>query len=262
MPRASGAITDKGSENAKHKNERRIYRKRNPLLATRERKQKMSKKEYKTKVIELNSDRKLINRVKKAGINTYHPNGMWNGYGYEQLPLVAEITSLSEMRRFNKIKKELKEERQREKEKINQVELTEEVIAKALYSVNKEAKRQRDIKNNAIDDAYGGGYHYSSVHSVLHTAKSRMNNLYDLKDSAISIAIKKYELTPIGYHEFGDGKRDMYELGGYQFHINENKSENCLGEITEEIGAERKRGIPPKKAIQILKKFISANSFK
>lgn len=67
------------------------------------------KKEYKAKTIPLNSDRRLIYAVKKAGIHTYHPQGSWNGYGYETLPLVAEITSLSEMRKFNKIKKELEQ---------------------------------------------------------------------------------------------------------------------------------------------------------
>ncbi len=70
----------------------------------------MSKKEYKVHDEELHSDRRLIHRVKKAGIHTYHPKGRWNGYGYEQLPLVARITSLSEMRKFNKIKRELAKE--------------------------------------------------------------------------------------------------------------------------------------------------------
>ena len=64
-------------------------------------------KKYKTKTIPLNGDRRLIYRVKKAGIQTLHPRGDWNGYGYTQLPLVAVINSLSEMRKFNKIKREL-----------------------------------------------------------------------------------------------------------------------------------------------------------
>lgn len=66
-------------------------------------------KEYKTKQIQLNSDRRLIYRVKEAGIKTIHPKGKWTRYGYEKLALVAEITSLREMRLFNKIKRELEE---------------------------------------------------------------------------------------------------------------------------------------------------------
>lgn len=65
------------------------------------------KKEYKAKSIPLNSNRRLINAVKKAGLETYHPQGPWNGYGYEKLPLEVRIESLSDMRKFNKVKREI-----------------------------------------------------------------------------------------------------------------------------------------------------------
>lgn len=70
------------------------------------------------------------------------------------------------------------------------------------------------------------------------------------------LAIDLWNLQPVGYHEFPDANRDMYSLEGYDFHINENISDHCLGKITEEIGAERKRGIPPKKAVMLLKRFV------
>lgn len=63
--------------------------------------------EYKTKDIPLNGDRRLINACKKAGLHCYNPQGAWNGYGYERLPMVVEITSVGEMRKFNKLKTEL-----------------------------------------------------------------------------------------------------------------------------------------------------------
>ncbi len=65
------------------------------------------KKEYKAKSIPLNSNRRLINAVKKAGLETYHPQGPWNGYGYEKLPLEVRIESLSDMRKFNKVNREI-----------------------------------------------------------------------------------------------------------------------------------------------------------
>ncbi|GEM_PF-4504976 len=64
-------------------------------------------KEYKSKVISLDGNRKLQNALRKAGLNLFNPRGGWNGYGYDRLPLAVNITSLSEMRKYNKIKKKL-----------------------------------------------------------------------------------------------------------------------------------------------------------
>lgn len=65
--------------------------------------------EYKEKVISLDGNRKLINICKKNNLQTFNPKGEWNGYGYEKLPMAVRITSLAEMRKFNKLKKELEE---------------------------------------------------------------------------------------------------------------------------------------------------------
>ena len=66
-------------------------------------------REYKEKTIGLNGNRKLINACKKNDLYVYNPRGKWTKYGYEKLPMVVKITSLSEMRKFNKIKKEVEE---------------------------------------------------------------------------------------------------------------------------------------------------------
>ena len=221
----------------------------------------------------LHSDRKLINKVKKAGLETYHPQGQWNGFGYTQLPLCVELTTIKELEKFYKLKKEVVAEReaevQKEQErenKLNKLELNEQNVATALYSVNKEAKRQRDIKNEAIECAYGDNYYddtshyYPNVHNVLHNAKDKMNYLYDLKDKALRTAIRKWNLKPVGYHKFADMNRDMYEFGEHQFHINEKISEKDLGTIEEEISADRKRSFPPEKAQKLLKRFIEENA--
>ena len=107
---------------------------------------------YKSKSIPLNGNRKLINVVKKAGLKTYHPKGCWNGFGYEMLPLEVEINSLSEMRKFNKIKREL-EDNCRKAEAIKDTKYAElahdsAVIAECIYSINKEAKRLRKTKRS------------------------------------------------------------------------------------------------------------------
>ena len=68
---------------------------------------KTTKKPYQPKVISLQGNRRLQNAVKKAGLKTVHPQGRFNGYGYEKLPLAVEIHSLGEMRKYNKIKREI-----------------------------------------------------------------------------------------------------------------------------------------------------------
>jgi hypothetical protein len=62
---------------------------------------------YKTKNICLDGDRKLINAVKKAGLKTCNPQGKYNGYGYEKLPLHVILEGVGDVRKFNAIKKEL-----------------------------------------------------------------------------------------------------------------------------------------------------------
>ena len=155
---------------------------------------------------------------------------------------------------------ELKEKAEKKLEKINSIELTQKIVAEALYSINKEAKRKRDIQQDCIGRAYYGfDEEYPAMHYQMHKAKDEKFELYDLKDDALHLAIDLWNLQPVGYHEFLDANRDMYSFAGYDFHINENMSDHCLGKITEEIGAERKRGIPPKKAVLLLKRFLKEN---
>ena len=155
---------------------------------------------------------------------------------------------------FTKMQKKKKNE---EDERIQKLELTKKLIAECLYSINKEAKRKRDIQSYARDAAYGFGAKYPSVHYNLHLARNEKEALYHLKDIALRKAIQKWGLPPDGYHEFGDMNRDMYTIESFSFHINEQKSEVCLGKIEDEIAAERKRSIRPERAVKILNRFIS-----
>jgi hypothetical protein len=58
-------------------------------------------------VINLNGDRRLINACKKAGLKTFNPQGDYNGFGYERLPLACRIHDEAELKTFLKVKKEL-----------------------------------------------------------------------------------------------------------------------------------------------------------
>lgn len=198
-----------------------------------------------------------VTQIKKNKIPHYKACIGFDDSRYRVKPIVVNIIPNDFSDREQKYLDELKEKAEKELEKINSIELTQKIVAECLYSINKEAKRKRDIQHNSIDRAYHSfRKEYPAAHYQLHRAKNEKFKLYDLKDEALHLAIDLWNLQPVGYHEFPDANRDMYSLEGYDFHINENISDHCLGKITEEIGAERKRGIPPKKAVMLLKRFV------
>ena len=198
-----------------------------------------------------------MTQIKKNKIPHYKACIGFDDSRYRVKPIVVNIIPNDFSDREQKYLDELKEKAEKELEKINSIELTQKIVAECLYSINKEAKRKRDIQHNSIDRAYHSfRKEYPAAHYQLHRAKNEKFKLYDLKDEALHLAIDLWNLQPVGYHEFPDANRDMYSLEGYDFHINENISDHCLGKITEEIGAERKRGISPKKAVMLLKRFV------
>lgn len=137
-------------------------------------------------------------------------------------------------------------------------------MAKALYSINKEAKRQRDIQERIAFNIYDDESTCNMIapQVKLHDAKRRKQELYLLKEKVLQKVIHELDLTPKGYHEFSDRDRDLYIWCGFSFHVNEKKSEECLGEIDEYIPAKRERSTPPKKAEQLLLRFLKEGFFK
>lgn len=172
-------------------------------------------------------------------------------------PILKNIIPDDFLNEEQEYQSQLAAKKDKAKQKIAEMELTQEVIAECLYSINKEAKRKRDIHEDCIDRAYyRTSRKYKGVHYQMHRAKWEKEKLYQLKDQALSVAIRIWDLKPDGYHEFPDGKRDLYTIAGYTFHINRNESTHCLGNIEEEITAKRERSIPPAKAVKILERFI------
>lgn len=94
--------------------------------------------------------------------------------------------------------------------KVNEIDLTQNVVADCLYSINKEAKRKRDIQRKCVSRAYGyeRSERYPSVHYHLHKAKDEKEELYDLKDEVLHKAIELWSLEPVGISQVsGYGKR-------------------------------------------------------
>ncbi len=184
---------------------------------------------YNIKIIELNSDRKLIYAVKQAGIKTYHPKGRWNGYGYEQLPLVAEITSLAEMRRFNKIKLEIEAKKSNSVSKKPQSVQEKKIAwAKRLiklvgdeYDITLKdaidiADAKMDYKEQKINEMWERNIRsYSRRRQQLINKMSRENPLRRIEDKAHAYAIMEAHLrhTDTAYDAYLKEAHELEECG-------------------------------------------------
>ncbi len=150
--------------------------------------------EYKIKVIELNGDRKLQNACKKAGIELFNPQGAWNGYGYEKLPMCAKIKSLSEMRKFNQIKRELDGTAKKVLTPEEKMQKWAERLAKltgiSVEDALKIAHEKLDYKQSCIDELEDKQYeHYSTERAKLINKLSRENPLRAITDKEHAFAI-------------------------------------------------------------------------
>lgn len=140
-----------------------------------------------------------------------------------------------------------------EKIKEKYKEKPEEVLAEALYNLNKEAKKIRDkrteLKENLFwdEDYYDYDYefrpHYNrtqraNAHEKLQELYDEMDSLYVDKDKYIKKIIDKFGIKPKWYHEFDSWDlMDYYEFWGRWFHMKENKSKNNLWAIEWEISS-------------------------
>lgn len=146
---------------------------------------------------------------------------------------------------------------------------TLEQLGLALYNINKIAKKYRDKKQELAARIYDEDnvieyYHASSgeyrtkqgtarQHEALHTAEADSAVLYSYKDKCIKMARAKFNLEPLGYHEFADGNRDMYDIGGFLFHVNSCESDNSLGIIENQIESKKEgKKLSEKTARQII----------
>ena len=200
--------------------------------------------EYKTKIIQLKSDRALICRIKKAGIRTFHPKGRWNGYGYEQLPLVAEIQSLSDMRKFNKIVRELGQERQTAKPQ--RVRTHEEVItawAKRLVKMYNQYLEENEISEDD-EDKITLEEAIEIANSKLQAKDREIKKLEDRQDDRYSVKReklinKKARENPLRWI------KDSYHANCIvEAHIRH--TDTCYDSILEDIHEKEEDGLLPR----------------
>lgn len=148
--------------------------------------------------------------------------------------------------------------------------ITVETLWKALYIINKEAKKYRDMQEwrwNKIEEykdliyferKYSLKKYLDWLYDSLNYYKSKKENLYDIKDKAVNKIINDFKLKPIWYHSFNDWyKRDYFEVWGFWFHINANNSTNNLWHIEEIMDKEKMIKLSFKSALQIIEDYLN-----
>lgn len=181
-------------------------------------------------------NRKPLKEAKSEWHRVY-TGGKWRDFEFYKMEDTIEIK--------NRVKKE-----------VIQLEITNENIFKALYVVNKSAKKSRDskVKNYSLRN-YG----------IVSRCKDRQNDLYNLKDLVMQKAIAEKIIEFQGYHlQVINGITNylcLYKGGNFTFHIpmSEKPTGNFLGEINSVIASEIKVNtkITFTQAIDILGRYIA-----
>jgi hypothetical protein len=202
-------------------------------------------------------------KYEKMGIPIYTAVvGFENTRGMQYSPIKVKITHRDFIGTVQELRKG---DRSKESEYVNKAIGSRKRIAEALYSLNKEAKRYRDIQALAVEAIYGNepdnrfcDLPRYAKHRKLHEAKKEKEALYRLKDRAMARGVAEWGIKASGYHVMADGKKMGYmEIEGYSFHTTSITSNVNLGNIAEKIAADRRRSMPPKKAKKVIEAFLS-----
>jgi len=187
--------------------------------------------------------------------------GEWNGYGRPIIGYTIKEDRKKEAHKLiqdaiNNIINTLKTSKKTKKTTTNTINertyksITEDrqkTLLDALYNLNKIAKKYRDKQQDIALGLYGDEFtepwlYGSRYHDQLHEYKDAKEMTYEAKDKYLRKFIQENNLKPKGYHTFGDGrKRDYYEIDGYGFHIDENKSTKNLGHI-DMVDSKKEKG--------------------
>jgi hypothetical protein len=125
-------------------------------------------------------------------------------------------------------------------------------LVNALYVINKEAKRQRDVKRSIWDSACPTKHHF------VQKAKNRGRELYELKDKVIRLISRSAEKIEI--HEVNGDQMYCYYFGETCFHsfVESELAIQTDKTITTEISAEKKNsGMSLRRAEILIRHFIS-----
>lgn len=151
--------------------------------------------------------------------------------------------------------------RKRNKVVIKDREINPDILCQSLYVINKSAKKSRDTKVRSYE---------SREYGVVRRAKTRQNNLHELKNRAMQYMIYQGILQLRGYHIQTIGEYEekryllMYSYSKYKFHeVYRGNSApmgiEYLGNIESIIPAEAQLNLEIKysDAVALLNKYIA-----
>lgn len=135
--------------------------------------------------------------------------------------------------------------------KVIEHELTMNNIAQSLYLINKSAKISRDTKRLNYENRN---------HSVVKSAKTRQNKLYDLKETVLNKLMQNNDIEVVGYHLIKEDKYLLLKLEGFTYHKPTYSVEGLkeLGTINEDISAEKTRDTTLNfhEAVSVLERYV------
>ena len=103
------------------------------------------------RTVSLCRDRKKINACKKVGLPLHNPRGRWNGYGYERLPIAVTLSTIGEVRKFNKICKKLTEKKEKPTETRSPAQKIESWCKRLSLLSGISIEEARNIAQEKID---------------------------------------------------------------------------------------------------------------
>lgn len=140
------------------------------------------------KVVSLNGNRKKINACKKAGLPLHNPRGRYNGFGYTKLPLAVTLSTIGEVRKFNKLCREIENSPEKKKSYAEKKEDWCKRLIKltniSIEEARKIADEKEEYQESQISELeYRQVEHYSKKRESLINKIRRSNPLRYIKDS-------------------------------------------------------------------------------
>lgn len=173
---------------------------------------------------------KLKNFCTKNNIK-YIVEQEFNGYGY----VITDryVVGDEDIKKVNDFILSLEEKEKIRRSKIikkNKGNLDKLLLA--IYTVNKEAKRQRDIKLNLADSIWGVDRKHKTklLHYHLHNAKSDAEYYYSIKNIGIEKLIKLSVTDKIKVQIVNGVEMYCINVNGFSFHFDKkliNNSNDC-----------------------------------
>lgn len=157
--------------------------------------------------------------AKKLGFNI-KISQEYNGYGYSITDrYIVGLGNICELIDYL-VKKDEKEEAKKTRI-LDKVSKDFDKILLAIYTVSKEAKKQRDIKYSIADSVYSDDAyrHDSLAHHQIQNAKDNIEYYYNKKEKGIRYMVRSRRYSRLEVHDVNGSDMAYIENGKFGFHF-------------------------------------------